>query len=82
MVEENDLKDERIKQRKRFKDLTPEIQKIWKSISDNYGLIEGAQLSNSFIIFMTLNIVKESLTSADISKTQCHRMSAVYIDMI
>ena len=48
MVEENDLKDERIKQQKRFKDLTPEIQKIWKSISDNYWLIEGAQLSKFY----------------------------------
>ena len=69
MVEENDLKDERIKQQKRFKVLTPDIQKIWKSIVDNYELIEGAQLSNSFIILMTLDKAEESLTSSDISKT-------------
>jgi len=69
MVEENDLKVERIKQQKRFKDLTPDIQKIWKFIADNYGLIEGAQLSNGFIILMTLDKTKEPLTSSDISKT-------------
>ena len=54
MVKEDDLKVEKIKKQKRFKVLTPDIQKIWKSISDNYELIQGAQLSNSFIILMTL----------------------------
>ena len=68
MVEENNLKDEKIKQQKRFKDLTPDTQKIWKSISDNYRLIEGAQLSNGFIILMTLDKAEGHLTSSDISK--------------
>jgi hypothetical protein len=68
MVKEDDLKVERIKQQRRFKDLTPDIQKIWKSISDDYELIEGAQLSNSFIILMTLDKAQEALTSSDISK--------------
>ncbi len=31
--------------------------------------MEGAQLSNSFIILMILDKSKESLTSSDISKT-------------
>jgi hypothetical protein len=69
MVKRDDLKVEKIKQKKRFEVLTPDIQKIWKSISDNYELIEGAQLSNSFIILMTLDKTEESLTSSDISKT-------------
>jgi hypothetical protein len=69
MVKDDDQKVEKIKQRDRFKVLTPEIQKIWKAISDNYELIEGAQLSNSFIILITLDKAEESLTSSDISKT-------------
>ena len=69
MVKEDDLKVEKIKQQKRCKGLTSDIQKIWKSISDNYELIEGAQLSNSFIILMTLDKAEESITSSDISKT-------------
>jgi hypothetical protein len=69
MVKEDDLKVERIKHQKRIKDLTPDIQKIWKSISDNYEIIEGAQLSNGFIILMTLDKAEEALTSSDISKT-------------
>lgn len=69
MVKEDDLKVERIKQQKRFKNLTPDIQKIWKSIAYNYELIEGAQLSNSFIILMALDKAEVSLiTSSDISK--------------
>ena len=36
---------------------------------DNYELIEGAQLSNSFILLMTLDKAEEALTSSDMSKT-------------
>jgi hypothetical protein len=40
------------------------------SITDNFELIKGVQLSNSFIIFMILDIAKEYLlTFSDISKT-------------
>ena len=70
MVKEDDPK--KLKESNNKRDLkfsTPEIQKIWKSISDNYELIEGAQLSNSFIILMTLDKAEEPLTSSDISKT-------------
>ena len=69
MKKEDGRKVEKIKQQDRFKVLTPEIQKIWKSISDNYELIKGAQLSNSLIILMILDKAEESLTSSDISKT-------------
>lgn len=68
MAEKDERKVEKIKQDK-FKVLTSEIQKIWKSISNNYDLIEGAQLSNSFIILMILDQAEEPLTSSDISKT-------------
>ena len=68
MVKENGPKVEKIKQEDRSKILTPEIQKIWKYISDNYELIEWAQLSNSFIVLMTLDKAETCLTSSDISK--------------
>lgn len=45
------------------------IQKLWKSISDNYELIEGAQLSNGFIILKIFDKAEESSTSFDIPKT-------------
>jgi hypothetical protein len=69
MVKEDDLETKKIKKQRRCEVLSPDIQKIWKSIADNYELIEGAQLSNSFIILMTLDKAEESLTSSDISKT-------------
>ncbi len=43
-------------------------QKIWNSISINFELIEGAQLSNSFIILMALEEKEESLSSTQISE--------------
>src|SRR5215218_5109265 len=46
----------------------PEIQKIWTSIAKNYPMIEGAQLSNSFIILMVLNGFKEPASTTDISR--------------
>jgi hypothetical protein len=68
MVKENDLETKKNKKRKRFEVLSPDIQKIWQSIAVNYELIEGAQLSNSFIILMTLDKAETCLTSSDISK--------------
>ena len=46
----------------------PEIQKIWTSIAKNYPIIEGAQLSNSFIILMVLNGFKEPENTTAISR--------------
>ena len=45
-----------------------ETQKIWTSIAKNYPMIEGAQLSNSFIILMVLNELKEPISTTDISR--------------
>jgi DNA-binding PadR family transcriptional regulator len=41
---------------------------IWESIAKNYEFIEGAQMSNSFIILMALSQSKESLSTTQISE--------------
>ena len=41
---------------------------IWKSISHNYEMIQGAQLSNSFIILMALYESEQPLNSTEISE--------------
>ncbi len=41
---------------------------VWESIAKNYEFIEGAQMSNSFIILMTLSQSKESLSTTQISE--------------
>jgi hypothetical protein len=52
MVKDESKKIEGIK--KRFQvPAIPGVQKTWESITRNYDLIEGAQLSNSFIKLMT-----------------------------
>ena len=55
MTKEDRSEIEKYKKQKRFRVQTSDIQKIWESISYYYELIEGAQLSNSFIILMTLD---------------------------
>jgi hypothetical protein len=42
--------------------------KLWNSIIKNYEMIQGAQLSNSFILLMVLNEAKEPLTTTQISE--------------
>lgn len=69
MVKDESKKIEKIKNQKRFQvSATPAVQKTWESITRNYDLIEGAQLSSSFVILMTLGNSEEPLTSSDISK--------------
>ena len=41
---------------------------IWNLISQNYEMIKGAQLSNSFIILMALNESEKPLNSTEISE--------------
>ena len=41
---------------------------LWENIAKNYELIEGAQMSNSFIILMALSQSKESLSTTQISE--------------
>ena len=64
-------------------------QKIWESIAKNYDTIQGAQLSNSFIILMTLSDVKEPLNTTQISeliafhtKGQIYKISATLKDAL
>jgi len=42
---------------------------IWTLISQNYEMIQGAQLSNSFIILMALYESEKPLNSTEISET-------------
>ncbi|HSF50860.1 MAG TPA: PadR family transcriptional regulator [Nitrososphaeraceae archaeon] len=46
----------------------PIDQNTWTSIVKNYEMIEGAQLSNSFIILMALNESNKPLNSTEISE--------------
>ena len=48
------------------KDFTKD--EIWNSISQNYEMIQGAQLSNSFIILMALYESEKPLNSTEISE--------------
>jgi DNA-binding PadR family transcriptional regulator len=43
-------------------------ENIWKLISHNYEMIQGAQLSNSFIILMALYESEKPLNSTQISE--------------
>jgi hypothetical protein len=61
--------------------------KLWNSIIKNYEMIQGAQLSNSFILLMILNEAKEPLTTTQISeliskrsKGQIYKISATLRD--
>jgi predicted transcriptional regulator len=67
----------------------PIVQKIWDSITRNYALIQGAQLSNSFIILMALSEAKEPLNTTQISqaialntKGQIYKISATLKDSL
>ena len=51
-----------------FKQTKGASQEIWNSISKNFESIEGAQLSNSFIILMALEEEEEPLSSTQISE--------------
>jgi DNA-binding PadR family transcriptional regulator len=46
----------------------PIDQSIWTSIVKNYEMIQGAQLSNSFIILMVLHESQKPLNSTEISE--------------
>jgi len=41
---------------------------LWESVAKNYEFIEGAQMSNSFIILLALNGSKEPLSTTQISE--------------
>jgi len=80
-------KDEK---KKHIKNIEPKYQSIWESIAKNYEMIQGAQLSNSFIILRTLEENKgESLNTTQISeiiavrtKGQLYKVSATLKDAL
>jgi DNA-binding PadR family transcriptional regulator len=45
-----------------------EINDTWEKIAKNYQFIQGAQISNSFIILMALSESKQPLTATQISE--------------
>ena len=63
--------------------------KIWNEIVKNYEMIQGAQLSNSFILLMTLNEARQPLTTTQISeliskrsKGEIYKISATLRDSL
>lgn len=45
------------------------LLEVWDSLAKNYSMIEGAQLSNSFVILISLNESRKSLlTTSQISE--------------
>ena len=45
-----------------------DAQKIWDSIAKNHDMIQGAQLSNSFIMLMALSTANKPLNTTEISE--------------
>jgi DNA-binding PadR family transcriptional regulator len=71
------------------KSIDPNSQKIWDSIAKNYEMIQGAQISNSFILLMVLNETNEPLNSTQLSqiiakrtKGQLFKISAALKDSL
>jgi len=86
----NNNKDRYIeKQRRDIKETSLSSQKIWENIAKNYEMIEGAQLSNSFILLMALGDAKEPLNTTQISELisfhsrgQIYKISATLKDAL
>ena len=77
------------KQRRDIKETSLSSQKIWENIAKNYEMIEGAQLSNSFILLMALGDAKEPLNTTQISELisfhsrgQIYKISATLKDAL
>jgi hypothetical protein len=69
MSEDEDARSQKQKEEKRLENEAERIEKVWKDMTDNYKMVEGAQLSNSFIILLTLKTSKKPMSSVEISKT-------------
>jgi predicted transcriptional regulator len=73
-----------------IKNIESKSQNIWDSIAKNYEMIQGAQLSNSFIILMALEESKgDPLNTTQISeiiavrtKGQIYKISATLKDAL
>ena len=93
MIKENDhrvlTEYEKNQQKTEKKEIDINKQETWDSISENYDMIQGAQLSNSFIILMALNEAERPLSTTQISelisrrsKGQIYRISATLKDSL
>ena len=75
--------------KKNQKEISASTSKLWSSIVKNYEMIQGAQLSNSFILLMVLSEAKEPLTTIQISeliskrsKGEIYKVSATLRDSL
>jgi hypothetical protein len=73
MIDENDdhpitEEDNEESQRIDQKESNRNHEKIWHSLSKNYDMIQGAQLSNSFIILIALSESTRPLTTTQVSE--------------
>ena len=59
---------EKQKKKQHLKESDNINQKIWESIAKNYDMIQGAQLSNSFITLMALSEANKPLNTTQISE--------------
>ncbi len=80
---------EKQKKKQHLKESDHTNQKIWDSIAKNYDMIQGAQLSNSFITLMALSEANEPLNTTQISeiislhtKGQIYKISATLKDSL
>jgi hypothetical protein len=70
---------ERQKKKQHLKESDHTNQKIWDSIAKNYDMIQGAQLSNSFITLMALNEANKPLNTTQISEIiSLHTKGEIY----
>jgi DNA-binding PadR family transcriptional regulator len=70
---------EKQKKKQHLKESDHTNQKIWESIAKNYDMIQGAQLSNSFIILMALNEANKPLNTTQISEIiSLHTKGEIY----
>jgi DNA-binding PadR family transcriptional regulator len=70
---------ERQKKKQHLKESDHTNQKIWDSIAKNYDMIQGAQLSNSFITLMALSEANKPLNTTQISEIiSLHTKGEIY----
>lgn len=79
-ADENTPKNfEKQKKKQHLKESDHTNQKIWDSIAKNYDMIQGAQLSNSFITLMALSEANEPLNTTQISEMiSLHTKGEIY----
>jgi DNA-binding PadR family transcriptional regulator len=70
---------EKQKKKQHLKESDHTNQKIWESIAKNYDMIQGAQLSNSFITRMALYEANKPLNTTQISEIiSLHTKGKIY----